>query len=160
MTTLIPEWPLERFMRDISKAPALQGIPIFLGAKKLAEVKRPPRIVLIPTDGDDRSVLDNANIAEVDQTVIAHCWGADTEGRGAWDLFCRLYVAIEEIAASDSGDGGFLCQHVRISWETAVDTGTQGQSLEVMFRVRLEVPRSTLGMGRGLVSQTAYTEED
>lgn len=139
-----PTHPLQALADALAATSVLKGFAkVALGNEALAYQGSTGRITLEPTSGDyEAPKLVKQSMADVVQTIVAHCWGADYGP--AWDLQRRLLQGLEEQSAA----GGLFWQRgPGIDW-SKTDTSSQGVGLSVTFTVRLGVDRVPFGVGQ------------
>jgi hypothetical protein len=146
-----PLHPLQSLADALAATSVLKGFAkVALGNEALAYQGAPGRITLEPTDGDYDAPKYKTSLADVEQTIVAHCWGTDYGP--AWDLQRRLLQGLEEQASN----GGLWWQRgPGIAW-SKTDTTSQGVGLAVTFTVRLGVERVQLGLGQ--VDAVSFTK--
>lgn len=164
----VPEGQLKRFAKVLGRQPALLGkVTVKSGAKALADLDSPPRIVIVPDNGDYTFPGDKSkSFTDVDLECVAACW-ANTDDELEY-LRTLLFEALEQqesaVIPDDEPDAGEpdsrLWAWLRERWQTGREGADQtlgGCGLEIYIRVRLSADRPPARFG--LVNETTLTEE-
>jgi hypothetical protein len=150
----VPKNPLRVLAEALQATSVLKKYAkVSLGTIEQARQGGPGRITLELTDGDYDAPKDRRALADVEQTIVAHCWGKDDDD--AWDLHSRLLQGLEEQAAAGNG-GTYWSRGPGITWDKSPDTTTQGVGLLVTFIARVAVDRPVGGTGQ--VDAVSFTQ--
>lgn len=149
----VPKNPLRQLSEALQATSVLKRYAkVQLGTVEQARQGGPGRITLEPTEGDYDAPKTKGALADVLQTIVAHCWGIDDDA--AWDLHQRLLQGLDEQSSADTGT--WWQRGPGIAWDKSPDTTTQGVGLLVTFLVRVSVDRPVGGIGQ--VDAVSFTQ--
>jgi hypothetical protein len=139
-----PLSPPSLFAAGIAAAPVMTSaasvlelggaaVPVRFGKNFLGTPEPPPRVVIVPTDGDFIEGLDNRNLADLPLSLVARIWGRTFDE--AWYLM-RVFA---QAALETTENGGNAWDITKASFDDVPDLAAQGYALNVTIVPRFAV---------------------
>lgn len=136
-----PKSPIAALAERLAQQPSLKsnGVPVYPWRTTQAKNTDARRIVIFPTKGGlTPSTNVSSALCDVEQTLIAECWGKT--GDATWAILSWLIQALESQAIGKDGDPGYAYTLLGSDWSTSDDSSTQGEVVGVLFEIRLQIP--------------------
>jgi hypothetical protein len=174
-----PVGQMRAFFNALVAAPSLKGIRVLFGSRHMAKKGSPPRIVLLPKQGDfflprqrDTNNLAGVTVGgigsvrDIKRVMVAHLWAKSGEGTDAHfdaieDLYNRFFQALDYQsiggpASSSSAVPGLYWEAMDEVWDVDEDSAKDGEEVYVAFQVWIAT-QPALG-GVGLVQSTRLSQ--
>jgi hypothetical protein len=150
-----PKSPITALAERLAQQPALKDnrVPVYAGRKAQARSTDARRIILFPHKATPQpGTSQPESLADFNQVMVAECWGRDVEE--TWALQTWLIQALQSQAEgtdedpNDASSGpGYWWDLLGADWDVDPDTTTKGETVGVMFTIRLTVAAAPYDYG-------------